>query len=215
MWDPRTDKPVVSYEPSSNEQVLPECWATAFGNAYNSEERCVALGYDNGDLKLFDLRQNCLKWETNLKNGVCSIEFDRRDVEMNKLAATTLESKIHLFDLKTLHPELGFAGLSEVAHNSTIWGARHLPQNRDLFVSLGGNGGMNLYKYSYPNQRSVKDENGLSKGIIGTLEILNSKEITTQPIVSLDWHPDKMGLAGLVALDQSIKVYLVTRLNLY
>ena len=173
IWDPRTDKPVVNFEASSNEKILPECWAAAFGNSYNSDERCVALGYDNGDLKLFDLRTNCLKWETNLKNGVCSVEFDRKEIEMNKLVATTLESKIHIFDVKTLHPELGYAGLSEVAHNSTIWGAVHLPQNRDIFVSLGGNGAMNLYKYNYPNQRSVKDENGMEKGVIGSLEILN------------------------------------------
>lgn len=30
----------------------------AFGNSYNDEERCVLAGYDNGDVKLFDLRMN-------------------------------------------------------------------------------------------------------------------------------------------------------------
>jgi len=215
IWDPRTDKPVVSFEPKLNEKILPECWASCFGGSYNTDERSVALGYDNGDVKLFDLKMQCIKWDTNLKNGICYIEFDRKDTQMNKLAVTTLESKVHIFDLKTLHPELGYAALSEVAHNSTIWGVKHLPQNRDLFVSLGGNGGMNLYKYNYPNERVVKDDNGVDKGIIGNLEILNSKEITTQPIVSLDWHPDKLGLAGMAALDQSIKLYLFTRLNYY
>lgn len=156
---------------------------------------------------------NLQKWETNLKNGICSIEFDRKDINMNKLAVTTLESKIHVFDLRTLHPELGFAGLSEVAHNSTVWGAKFLPQNRDIFMSLGGNGAVNLYKYNYPNQRNVMDDNNISKGVAGSLTILNSKDITTQPIVAFDWHPDKTGLSAMVALDQSIKVYIVTRLN--
>ena len=32
---------------------------------------------------------------------------------MNKLVATTLESKFHVFDLRTQHPEKGFAMLSE------------------------------------------------------------------------------------------------------
>jgi hypothetical protein len=27
-----------------------------FGNSYNDDERCIAAGYDNGDLKIFDLR---------------------------------------------------------------------------------------------------------------------------------------------------------------
>jgi hypothetical protein len=52
----------------------------AFGNAYNSEERCIAAGYDNGDVKIFDLKTNCLRWDTNVKNGVCGIEFDRPDI---------------------------------------------------------------------------------------------------------------------------------------
>ena len=30
----------------------------AFGNSFNDEERCVLAGYDNGDVKLFDLRMN-------------------------------------------------------------------------------------------------------------------------------------------------------------
>ena len=134
---------------------------------------------------------------------------------MNKMVVTTLESKLHVFDLRTLHPELGYAGLSDVAHNSTIWGSKFLPQNRDIFISLGGNGAANLYKYNYPTQRKIMDENNIPKGVIGSLTVLNTKEITTQPIVGFDWHPDKLGLATLVALDQTVKVYLVTRLNLY
>ena len=215
IWDPRTDKPVVLLEPASTEKILPECWAVSFGNSYNNEERDVGIGYDNGDVKLYDLRMDQLKWETNLKNGICSIEFDRKDIPMNKMVVTTLESKIHLFDLRTLHPELGYAGLSDVAHNSTIWGSKFLPQNRDIFISMGGNGAVNIYKYNYPTQRSVMDENNIPKGVVGSLSVLNTKDITTQPIVGFDWHPDKLGLATLVALDQSVKVYLVTRLNLY
>jgi WD40 repeat protein len=215
IWDPRQQTPVVSLEPAESEKVLPECWAVNFGNAYNTEERCVAIGYDNGDVKIYDLRMNLLKWETNLKNGVCALEFDRKDIQMNKLAATTLESKFHVFDLRTLHPELGYAGVSEVAHNSTIWGAKHLPQNRDIFMTLGGNGSMNLYKYNYPNQRQVMDDNSIPKGVAGSLSLLNSQEVTSQPIIAFDWHPDKIGLNVMVALDQSVKVYIVTRLNLY
>ena len=175
----------------------------------------MAVGYDNGDIKLFDLKMNLQKWETNLKNGICHLEFDRKDIPMNKLAATTLESNVHIFDLKTLHPDLGFTGLSEVAHNSTIWGAKHLPQNRDLFITMGGNGSMNLYKYNYPTSRFVNDDNNIPKGVTGSLTLLNTKDVTTQPIIGFDWHPDKCGLISMVALDQSIKVYIATRLNLY
>ena len=41
------------------------------GDAYNTEERMVVAGYDNGDIKMFDLKKMAVRWETNLKNGVC------------------------------------------------------------------------------------------------------------------------------------------------
>lgn len=40
------------------------------GNSYSDDERAVAAGYDNGDVKLFDLRTNNMRWETNVGNGV-------------------------------------------------------------------------------------------------------------------------------------------------
>lgn len=118
-----------------------------------------------------------LKWDINLKNGVCGLQFDRSDIPMNKLVVTTLESKFHVFDLRTYHPEKHYAYCSELAHKSTIWGISHLPQNRDLFMTLGGNGCGNLYKYKYPIQRCLKDENGVDYGIPGSVELLNDKKL--------------------------------------
>ena len=127
VWDPRQEAPVVSLEPAEGEGAKPDCWNVAFGNSYNTEERVIAAGYDNGDVKVFDLKTNCLRWDTNLKNGICGLEFDRPDIAMNKLVVTTLESKFHVFDMKTYHPEKGYSDLPELAHKSTIWGVRHLP----------------------------------------------------------------------------------------
>lgn len=104
----------------------------------------VASGYDNGDIKLFDMRAGLIKMDTNVGNGICNLEFDRKDCNMNKLVCTTLESKFHVFDLRTLHPEEGFASLQCIGPKSTIWGVRHLPQNRDLFSILAGDGTLNL-----------------------------------------------------------------------
>lgn len=44
---------------------------------------------------------------------VCGIEFDRRDIVMNKLVATTLESKFYVFDLRTCNSKKGFASVCE------------------------------------------------------------------------------------------------------
>ena len=77
---------------------------------------------------MYDLRTNLVRWETNVRNGVCSIEFDRKDIEMNKMVRrrrrarcccpchlratsrlrgqvlTTLESQFRVFDLRTCAP---------------------------------------------------------------------------------------------------------------
>lgn len=70
IWDTRqADGAVASMEPAEGETKR-DCWAVCFGNAYNTSERVVCAGYDNGDVKLFDLRTMSIRWETNIKNGV-------------------------------------------------------------------------------------------------------------------------------------------------
>lgn len=34
------------------------CWAVAFGDCHSADDRCLLAGYDNGDVKMFDLRTN-------------------------------------------------------------------------------------------------------------------------------------------------------------
>ncbi|XP_053236441.1 dynein axonemal assembly factor 10 [Podarcis raffonei] len=213
VWDPRQkDTPVANMEPAQGESKR-DCWTVAFGNAYNQEERVVCAGYDNGDVKLFDLRNMTLRWETNIKNGVCSLEFDRKDINMNKLVATSLEGKFHVFDMRTQHPAKGFASVSEKAHKSTMWQVRHLPQNRDIFVTSGGAGNLHLWKYEYPAQRSKQDSEGNEMGVAGSVSLLQNVTLSTQPISSLDWSPDKMGLCVCSAFDQTLRVLIVTKLN--
>lgn len=60
---------------------------------------------------------------------------------------------------------------------------------------------MNLYKYHYPANRSVKDENDLPIGVAGRVELLNEKVLAQQPIVSVDWNVDKFGLGCSCSLD--------------
>ena len=214
VWDPRQRAPVVSLEAA--EDIKPDCWAVTFGNCYNDQERVLAAGYDNGDIKLFDLRTNYLQWDHNLVNAVCGLQFDRRDAMMNKLVAATLEGRFYIFDMRTFNAsEGGYSGMNQKAHESTLWSVKHVPQNRDLFITQGGNGSVNLYKYNYPSQRQVQDLNGKPKGVPGTVTQLNQKDISTQPIDAYDWNTDKLGLAVLTALDQTLKVMITTRLNTF
>jgi len=213
VWDPRVNHAVVTLVPGKNVSAR-DCWTVSFGNSFNDEERCVCAGYDNGDVKLFDLRTNSVRWETSSKNGITSTSFDRKDIEMNKLIVTTLESKFRCYDMRTQHSKEGFTYKEVQAHRSTVWIAKHLPQNRDVFMTGGGNGGVNLYKYHYPISRVGKNKEDHNPiGVVGEIELLNSRVISTQPIVSVDWSPDRAGLCCLASLDQSLRVYIVTKLD--
>ncbi len=82
-------------------------------------------------------------------------------------------------------------------------------------MTLGGDGSLNLYKYIYPAQRSVKDTDGNERGVMGRTEKLNQRDVCQQCISSFDWNRDKLGLSVLCGLDQTVRVMIVTKLNLY
>lgn len=205
-----------------------DCWAVTFGDSYSNEDRSVCSGYDNGDVKLFSLKTMTVLWETNVKNGVCGIEFDRKDIKMNKMVVTTLEGGLHVYDMRHQHPTKGFASVTEkdagrslgtngviTGAKSTVWTARHLPQNRDIFVSCGGTGSVRLWLYHYPDSRTKDAGDGLRQGVAGNLEMLQATTISEQPVNCWDWSPDRIGLGVCGAFDQTVRVLITTKLNLY
>lgn len=141
------------------------------------------------------------------------MQFDRAEIPMNKLVITTLEARFRVYDMRTFNPDVGYAFMSEKAHDSTVWLARHLPQNRDLFATGGGNGTLNLWRYAYPTRRRVKTEDGRDQGVAGTLSCLSKRRVSDQPLTSLDWSADKLGLGVITSLDQTLKVVIVTKLD--
>lgn len=43
--------------------------------------------------------------------------------------------QFHVYDARTQHLKKGFTSLTEkIANNSTVWGLKHLPQNRDIMM---------------------------------------------------------------------------------
>lgn len=228
VWDVRQKDTPVACMSSEDGDAKRDCWTVTFGDSYNAFERAVASGYDNGDVKLFDLRNMSVRWETNLKNGICGIEFDRKDIRMNKMVVCTLEGGLHVYDMKTHHPTKGFAhvveknaGRSLGSHGvisgakATVWSVRHLPQNRDIFISCGGAGSIRLWHYEYPNKREQILSEGVAQGVAGTLNMLNATTLSTQPINSFDWSVDFQGLGVCGAFDQTVRVLIATKLNSY
>lgn len=213
VWDIRQpQKPVVALEPVDKSSAR-DCWAVRFGNSYDPDERVVAAGYDNGDVKLFDLRTQKMVHEMNVGNGVCDVEFDRPDIRMNKLSVAMLEGRVRVSDLRTLHPKLGYAYVEQRVSDGTIWSTKSVPQNREVFLS-GGGGDLTLCQYKYPPERMLKDTDGIQRGIPGAIEQLNQAKIGDQPINAIDWNKSKEGLVACTSFDQCLRIMLVTKLNL-
>lgn len=158
VWDPRQGAcPVVCISPLSPDEggVGPrDCWSVAFASAYNNQERCIGAGFDNGDVKIFDLRQLKSTWETNVTHGVCGLEFDRSDSPLNRLVASTPQGSMHLFQFENrqLKDDFGYyvekeAGTvpNALTGGSTLWCVRHLPQNSNILATCIGSGHLRLW----------------------------------------------------------------------
>jgi hypothetical protein len=130
-----------------------EVWCVALGRPGSDTEAAgsdagdllVAAGYDNGDVRVMDIRVGRAIFETNLKHGVCAVEFDKRQGKAGKLVATTLEGMMYSFDMfDGQFPETSRATQEAVTvqsgDDSTLWQARHIPQRPDIVAVTDGGG---------------------------------------------------------------------------
>ncbi|KAF9143200.1 hypothetical protein BG015_000517 [Linnemannia schmuckeri] len=175
----------------------------------NDDEMLVVAGYDNGDLRVMDLRMGQAVFETNLQHGICSVELSSRRQGTNSrsfssLVATTLEGSMHIFDLvdgqlKATSASIGSnttALTEEVVavqsgDDSTLWQIRHVPQRPDIFAVTDGGGYIHLYEHG--------DEKTLTKP-------LGSHKLAEQGILSLEFNEDLEGLFVGCDLDNTLRV---------
>ncbi|GCC33985.1 dynein axonemal assembly factor 10-like isoform X1 [Chiloscyllium punctatum] len=211
VWDSRQkDLPVANMEPAVGFNRR-DCWTVAFGHSCTQWDRCVCAGYDNGDIKLFDLRNMEVRWETNVKSGVCCVEFDGKDISLNKLVATTLEGRVHVFNMQKYHRNSGFTCRSEKPYKFTAWAVRHLPQNRNIFITSGGAGCLHLWKHSESlTMHDRSDHEPDDKISTCTTTLLNNISLSSQPIGSLDWNTDKQGLCISASFDHNVHILMIT-----
>uniref|UniRef100_UPI00398F7B2B dynein axonemal assembly factor 10-like isoform X1 n=1 Tax=Pristiophorus japonicus TaxID=55135 RepID=UPI00398F7B2B len=208
VWDSRQkDLPVANMEPALGFNRR-DCWTVAFGHACTQWDRCVCAGYDNGDIKLFDLRNMEVRWETNVKSGVCCVEFDGKDTSLNKLVATTLEGRVHVFNMQKYDTNTCFSCWSEKPYKFTAWTVRHLRQNRNIFVTSGGAGCLHLWKHNESSTLLERTDHE-REGKDSTTALLNSISLSSQPIGNLDWNPDKQGLCISASFDRSVHILFI------
>ncbi|KAK3822791.1 MAG: WD40-repeat-containing domain protein [Benniella sp.] len=160
LWDIRQNHKEASGAPSPLSDMSlkkgrqgHEVWCVALGKpgsdteaaGSDADDLLVAAGYDNGDVRVMDIRVGRAIFETNLKHGVCAVEFDKRQGKAGKLVATTLEGMMYSFDMfDGQFPETGRATQEAVrvqtGDDSTLWQARHIPQRSDIVAVTDGGG---------------------------------------------------------------------------
>ena len=197
VCDLRSEDPVVAtLLPEGDKRV---CWAVSVGGTTGPSERSIICGYDNGDLKLWDLKSNSVTWETNLRNGIASLQFCEKNGPLSRVTAGCLSGQLVTFDLSDKPEDKGYSNFQQkVKDSATIWVVQHCPQKKDIIATTGGSGELIIWK---KNKKSLEYEQ------------LTNTQLTTQPISSFNWHPDKEGLAVMSAFDQTIRIALVTHLK--
>lgn len=214
IWDTRTkDRPVACMQPIDG-CVTHDCWTVAFGNS-STTNKIVAAGFDNGDVKLFDLRTMKLHWETHISTGVCSIAFDSSVAPMRSLAATCLQGFVHLWDLSSTGHIGASPHWSEKINKQshTIWGGRYLHQNSDIFATIDGSGCVKIWKYNSSKELTQRNTDDNKISVPRSLEKLQESQLSEQPISSFDWSPDMLGLAVSTSFDQKVRILAFTNLD--
>mmetsp|Transcript_19023 Transcript_19023/g.24840 ORF Transcript_19023/g.24840 Transcript_19023/m.24840 type:complete len:346 (+) Transcript_19023:53-1090(+) len=203
VWDTRIDQAVLCLETKSPSELSLgsfDCWSVAFGNSFSDKERCIAAGFDNGDVKVFDLRKNSVLWEFNCERaGISGLEFKKKTEEMDILVATSCVSDVILCDLKEV-PSENETKIVTLPHESMMtWSSHHLPQDPEYVVVTGVDGKLNLLTYDSPADTASEI----------TFDILDVTNVSAKAITSFDWNKNRFGFSVLSCLDNCIKVVVL------
>ncbi|KAG0228682.1 hypothetical protein BGW41_003360 [Actinomortierella wolfii] len=193
VWDLRQKgDPVCTMIPKKGYEQ--DIWTIAMGNATSADDLYVAAGYDNGDIRVFDLRAAKPVFETNVAHGICSLEFDKRQGLASQLVATDLEGSLHSFDLINNQVQTMESMVVQTGDDSTLWQVRHLPHMQSYFAVTDGGGQIHMYSHG--------DENTAVKKI-------ESKRLASQGILTLEFNEDMEGLFICSDLENTMRLGLV------
>ncbi|KAI8969839.1 WD40-repeat-containing domain protein [Pilobolus umbonatus] len=176
VWDIRqTDQPILTITSNAADK---DVWAVKYGQM--NGHKVIVVGYEDGDLKLFSVKDAKYIWETKVKDGICSIDMDKQTIYVSTISGA------FTIDIMTgVKKEI--RGLP--SDDTTFWSIECMQPN--YFSIAGGNG--NLLLYNTENMESPVHELNLSK----------------HPLISLDWNHDKKGLYACTSFDLSIKIGMV------
>lgn len=139
------------------------------------------------------MRNLRVRWESNVRNGVCSLETNNKYEPLKKLVASTTYGGINVFDFSDTHTggqsavscisKLDADELPAIQRNHinneknaieitpTIWCVRHLPQNRHVFATCGGSGNVRIWCWYV---KCVKSQNYMRINVIEFGQLISS-----------------------------------------
>jgi len=201
LWDRRTlSKPTVRMFPE-NYQTKRDCW-TVSHSANQSTSTLVAAGFDNGDVKVFDLRAMKVLWETNVGRGVSHTTFlvdDTTEAASGYsrrllLAAGTVHGKIFSWQVEKPKQKVSSLQLDK----STVWCTEKIATHSPLLISCLGSGALCF---------SRQDNNN------GNMKCVDTHQISESPITSVTVSKDKPGLISTASCDNKIRLFIYTAIK--
>lgn len=176
VHDIRCTKPVADIQCS----VTP--WCCAFGQA---ESRCLAIGFEDGSIKVVDMNSGCLIYAFKMTTGICSLQFQCADTTM--LIAGCLKGTQHVVRLSSEEV---------VSHNNqespcTIWSVDPSPFMNNTW--LASNDHM-LQLWSFDGSFQIMDAVG---------------HLSQQPIKQICWSRAKKQLCAIASFDQVLSILLI------
>ncbi|KAG0366147.1 WD40-repeat-containing domain protein [Gamsiella multidivaricata] len=181
-----------------------DVWCVTMGTSIagaesGADDLLVAAGYDNGDIRVLDLRMGRPIFEMNIKFGVCSLEFDRRHGGARSMVASTLEGTMHT--IAVVDGELSCAqgnwtplegiGMGENGEGSTLWQGKHVPQRPDIFVVTDSDGKIHMFQHGDVKQR---------------IRPLGFCDFANEGVLSLEFNEDLEGFFVACDLDNQLRM---------
>jgi len=186
LWDRRSPQSaIVRMFPEGGESRR-DCWTVAHAGA---DARVVAAGFDNGDIKVFDLRNMKLSWETSLSRGVSTLLLRPSAGRGLQLVAGTVNGKLLQWSVDA--PD---KPVSAQLDKSTVWDTQVMQD--DTLVSCLGSGALCV-------SQAAKDK----------VECVLSHQVSEPPLNSLAASKDKPGLVATSSFDKNIRIFFYTGLK--
>jgi WD40 repeat protein len=145
IWDLRTKSslPVVKIDPE-NEIDRSDCWTVS------GRQQRLMIGFANGDVRLFDMRNRNELWKDNMASGVPVIRLANNHQQDGCWTVGTVDGQIHFFHEFCDHHRP--CRLSLNAYDSTVWSLRQLTNK--IWVTGGGDGLLKFHRCEHDNEGS-------------------------------------------------------------